>query len=90
MVGRPVLRSLVVVVLLLVVLLPAAAGAAGSTRAAPDMEGDRRISGPRAVLNEGHPAAAYSETSRVYLVVREDERNHAAWATDIYGRLVAG
>jgi len=40
------------------------------------------------VLNEGHPAVAYSETSKVYLVVREDERNYAAWATDIYGRLV--
>ncbi len=52
------------------------------------MGGDLRLSGPNATGDDWWPAVAYSETSGIFLVVREDERDPFGRGSDIYGRRV--
>ena len=68
----------------------AAGGCRGSreARAGVTMGGDLRLSGPNAIGDDWRPAVAYSETSGVFLVVREDERDPFWRGADIYGRRV--
>lgn len=80
------LRLTLAMALVAVVLLPAAAGANAGARAT--MGGDRLISGAKGVADEWLPAVARNETSKLFLVVREDERNTKWLGSDIFGRLV--
>ncbi|MBM3695265.1 MAG: hypothetical protein FJW79_04955 [Actinobacteria bacterium] len=80
------LRLTPAMALVAVLLVPSIARANVEPRAT--MGGDQPISGVKGVKDERLPAVAYNAANRMFLVVREDERNTQWLGIDIFGRLV--